>query len=350
MMGYFSRAIFLFIIFTALTAGLLSIFWGWSNPDNWYYLWISNYAEVPLGGWIAIILMAISLGLAFWYQQLARAKEKEIERLLLPLIDGDDLPTIKTSFSKPFYKTVDSLGQLVSTQRKSLQRISNERAEAQDKIIEERIVQERQRLARELHDSVSQQLFAASMLLSAMTETEKSVNGEISKPLSQVERIVQQAQLEMRALLLHLRPAVLNNKTLAEGLEELLIELQQKVFFTIKYRLEDVQLSKGAEDHLFRIAQETLSNTLRHSKASEVEVLFVERDDLAIFRVQDNGVGFEQGEGKAGSYGLQNVMERAVEIGGTCRIVSIPSQGTMVEVKMPAIRGDETDDSNIVSG
>ena len=97
----------------------------------------------------------------------------------------------------------------------------------------------------------------------------------------------------MRALLLHLRPAALHNKTLKEGLEELLTELQEKVFFTIRYRLEDVPLSKGAEDHLFRIAQETLSNTLRHAKATEVDILFVERDNLAIFRVQDNGVGFE---------------------------------------------------------
>jgi len=350
MMGYLSRTIILFLIFTSLTAALLSIFWGWSNPENWSYLWLSDYSNFPLGGWIVFILFVISSALAFWYQQVARAKEKEMEKLLLPLIDGDELPAVKTSFSGRFQNTVESVGQLVNTQRKSLQRISNERAETQDKIIQERIIQERQRLARELHDSVSQQLFAASMLISAMTETEKSVSGEVSKPLGQVERIVQQAQLEMRALLLHLRPAVLNNKTLAEGLEELLIELQQKVFFTIKYRLEDVTLSKGAEDHLFRIAQETLSNTLRHSKASEVEVLFVERDGLAIFRVQDNGVGFEQSEGKAGSYGLQNVMERAVEIGGTCRIVSVPSQGTMVEVKMPAVRGDEIDDSNRISG
>ena len=90
------------------------------------------------------------------------------------------------------------------------------------------------------------------------------------KTLLQTEKIVQQAQLEMRALLLHLRPAALHDKTLKEGLEELLIELQEKVFFTIRYRLEDVPLSKGAEDHLFRIAQETLSNTLRHANATEV--------------------------------------------------------------------------------
>ena len=70
------------------------------------------------------------------------------------------------------------------------------------------------------------------------------------KPLLQVERMVQQAQLEMRALLLHLRPAALNNKSLAEGLEELLVELREKVLFDIRFRLEEVTLSKGAEDHL----------------------------------------------------------------------------------------------------
>ena len=65
------------------------------------------------------------------------------------------------------------------------------------------------------------------------------------KPLLQVERIVQQAQLEMRALLLHLRPAALNNKSLAEGLEELLVELREKVLFDIRFRLEEVNYQKG---------------------------------------------------------------------------------------------------------
>ena len=186
------------------------------------------------------------------------------------------------------------------------------------------------------------------MLLSAITESNEDAVAQ--KPLLQVERIVQQAQLEMRALLLHLRPAALNNKSLAEGLEELLVELREKVLFDIRFRLEEVTLSKGAEDHLFRIAQETLSNTLRHAQATEVDVLFVERDGLAIFRVQDNGIGFKDSDGKGGSYGLQNVKERAIEIGGTCKIVSVPSQGTIVEVKLPARKGDEPNDQDSISG
>ena len=87
----------------------------------------------------------------------------------------------------------------------------------------------------------------------------------------------------MRALLLHLRPAALHDKNIIRRFRRIIIELQEKVFFTIRYRLEDVPLSKGAEDHLFRIAQETLSNTLRHAKATEVDILFVERDESCYF-------------------------------------------------------------------
>ena len=87
---------------------------------------------------------------------------------------------------------------------------------------------------------------------------------------------------------------------------------------------------------MFRIAQETLSNTLRHSKASEVDLLLVERNNRVILRVQDNGVGFElDDDTHGGSYGLRNIEERTIEIGGTCKIVSVPNQGTIIEVQIP---------------
>ena len=78
-----------------------------------------------------------------------------------------------------------------------------------------------------------------------------------------VEEMIHQSQLEMRALLLHLRPVALKNKTLQEGIEELLIELSQKVTMEIKWKVEDFPLDKGVEDHLFRILQESVSNTLK---------------------------------------------------------------------------------------
>ncbi|MER2090440.1 MAG: sensor histidine kinase [Sporosarcina sp.] len=348
MKAVIGRGLVLTFLFIAITAVYIYFLIGLPLEESWFAFYELQFADVPLGWWILNTILLLAWGIASWTRFLGSTKEKAIEQKLTDLIDSEKDADMNMKFSPRMNRAIGSVSTVIHTQRKSLQRIIDERAEEQDKLIQERIVQERQRLARELHDSVSQQLFAASMLLSSITESNEDAVEQ--KPLLQVERIVQQAQLEMRALLLHLRPAALNNKSLSEGLEELLVELREKVLFDIRFRLEEVTLSKGAEDHLFRIAQETLSNTLRHAQASVVDVLFVERDGLAIFRVQDNGVGFKDSDGKGGSYGLQNVKERAIEIGGTCKIVSVPSQGTIVEVKLPARKGDEPNDQDSVSG
>ncbi|MCG7334891.1 sensor histidine kinase [Sporosarcina sp. ACRSM] len=348
MKSIIARGLTLSLLFTGIAAVYIYFLLDLPLQETWYAFYDLQFAEVPLGWWILNTTLLLGWGIAIWTGSLGRSKEKAIEQRLVDLIDTEKEIEVRKKFTPRLDRAIDTVSNVIVTQRKSLQRITDERAEAQDRMIQERIVQERQRLARELHDSVSQQLFAASMLLSAVNE--QAEDKEQQKPLLQVERMVQQAQLEMRALLLHLRPAALNNKSLAQGLEELLAELREKVLFDIRFRLEEVTLSKGAEDHLFRIAQETLSNTLRHAQATQVDVLFVERDGLAILRVQDNGVGFKESDGKGGSYGLQNVKERAIEIGGTCKIVSVPSQGTIVEVKLPARKGVEPNDQDPISG
>ena len=340
------RGLFLSFLFTMIP--VIYIYFTLDLPLNESLVALYDLKFDNLLVWLILnITFSLGWGIAIWIFFLERSKEKAIELRLSNLANNEQDRDSHDNFSPRMNNAVGKISTTIQTQRKSLQRITNERAETQDQLIQERIVQERQRLARELHDSVSQQLFAASMLLSAVTENKEDT--EEQKKLHQIERVVQQAQLEMRALLLHLRPAALKNKSLAEGLEELLVELKEKVLFDIRYRLEEVSLSKGAEDHLFRIAQETLSNTLRHAEATEVDILFVERDGLAIFRVQDNGIGFQDNEGKSGSYGLQNVKERAIEIGGTCKIVSVPSQGTIIEVKLPAEKGVHSDDSDFIS-
>jgi len=349
MSGFLGRTLTVFLLLTTMLFILLTYFWGWPTYTQWETLWLTEEGNLPIVVWMIIAILGISIGVASSTTQLARKRELAIEKYLNAIVDADNnranlvIPSVSLKLNKTLY----AVNNVLTTQKKSLQRMSDERAEGEDKRVQERVIQERQRLARELHDSVSQQLFAASMLLSSITEQQESEEKEIPKPLAQAERIVQQAQLEMRALLLHLRPAALHNKTLAQGLEELLVELQQKVHFTIRFKIENVSLSKGAEDHLFRIAQETLSNTLRHANASEVDILFVERDGLAIFRVQDNGVGFmKDDDGKTGSYGLHHIQERAIEMGGTSKVVSVPSQGTIVEIKVPVEKGVEVDDTN----
>jgi NarL family two-component system sensor histidine kinase LiaS len=78
-----------------------------------------------------------------------------------------------------------------------------------------------------------------------------------------------------------------------------------------------------------------VSNTLRHAKATSLDVLLIKRNDLVIMRIVDDGIGFQTEETKAGSYGMQNMQERALEIGGTLKIVSVKNNGTRLEVKVP---------------
>lgn len=336
------RTFFLATISFALLTMILYMFWG-EQSKQWEMLYEKDYANLPYGVWILIFFGGFSLLIAMWSNSLTIQKENQLTKQLNLILEGQFQVTKKRSVSKKNLKKLQAIDDLVQTQKKSLQRLTNDHANIQEKEVQERLIQERQRLARELHDSVSQQLFAASMLLSATNETIGDTLPEANqRQLQQTEKIVQQAQLEMRALLLHLRPIALKNKSLAQGLQDLLDELRQKVYFNIQERLEEVSLPKGAEDHVFRIAQETLSNTLRHAKATEVQLLLVERNGLVIFRLQDNGIGFSmQDDEHAGSYGLRNVEERAVEIGGTCKVVSIPEQGTIIEVQIP-VEQEET--------
>jgi len=332
MITFIFRTFTIFLLLGGMIFGLMVLLFGVPNETNWSFLWETNYQGLPLFSVIMIAILTISLILSIWMSSIGKSKQAIATNYVKQLTEPD-FTVKKKNVSYPLRKALLQANELIETQRKSLQRMTNEKVEANDKIIQERIIAERQRLARELHDSVSQQLFAASMLLSALTEQEeeKSKSGS----LHQVEKIVQQAQLEMRALLLHLRPIALHNNTLSQGLRDLIIELQQKVYFHIDYQIEDVELSRAEEDHLFRIAQEALSNTLRHAKASEVELLLIARDDLAILRIQDNGLGFNMEEDKNSSYGLKNIAERAVEIGCKYKIVSVPGEGTIVEVKVP---------------
>lgn len=263
------------------------------------------------------------------------------KRLVAALsVELDDLETGNYEYQgnfpeleRPFEKVAVKMKSQVQT----IQKLTNERADKMEELLEKALRDERNRLARDLHDSVSQQLFAISMMMSAVNEGAPP-DMPLKKQLGQVETMAVQAQGEMRALLLHLRPAQLEGKRLDEGIQELLTELSLKQSLEISWRLDEVHLPKGVEDHLFRILQEALSNTLRHGKAQRLEVRLRLIESFAILRIIDDGVGFDPATRKAGSYGLGSMEERALEIGGTMKIVSLPGKGTQIEVKVPVER------------
>src|SRR5699024_6131523 len=105
----------------------------------------------------------------------------------------------------------------------------------------------------------------------------------------------------------------------------------------IIWQIEDLHPDPTIENHLFRIVQELLSNTLRHAKANLLEVYLSEKDQNVLLKVVDDGKGFDVTQSKTGSYGLKNIQERISAMGGTVRILSFPAEGTSVEIKVPVI-------------
>lgn len=307
-------------------------------------LWEREVMDIPFLLFVPSVSLAIGLLIGLISGLFYQKQLHTLDSLLHEVEEGRPITSQKTPVFPVLEGRILKIQKLLAEQARVAQNLANEKAEDQENRIQEIISQERNRLARELHDSVSQQLFAASMMMSAITEMNQRDGSDATstKQLKMVEEMIHQSQLEMRALLLHLRPVALKGKTLQEGMEELLVELSQKVSMQISWKVEEFALDKGVEDHLFRILQESVSNTLRHSKAEELEVRLMVRDDWIILRVVDDGVGFDVSESKAGAYGLQNMQERAIEIGGTCKIISVKNKGTRLEVKVPLMRKGET--------
>ena len=253
-------------------------------------------------------------------------------------IERGNYADIKTDTTFKEFSTIESqVAKLTSkTQEQSLmiQEKTNEYAEEAKNIFEEAIAVERGRLARELHDSVSQQLFAISMMSSALYAAAPE-EGPLKEQLSKLEYMSVQAQSEMRALLLHLRPIQLEGKKLSVGIHELLTELSAKQNLDVRWHIDDLEFERGVEDHLFRILQEAISNTLRHAKASKLEISLKKDDTVAIMRIFDNGIGFNKDDRSVGSYGLETMKERAQEIGGALKIMSLKDMGTQIEIKIP---------------
>lgn len=293
-----------------------------------------------------VILIALLSILMIYVGQ--RVRQNQLSKRLAQLVAGQyEAPILARQqqanrvLGPEIGQALESLRQKMIRLQREIQHYSNQPVLVAGESKEEILEQERHRLARELHDSVSQQLFAAMMMLSALRSVvnQRDPDAAELKQLSTIESVINEAQAEMRALLLHLRPTNLEGKSLKDGIISLLKELQTKIKIKITWQLDDVQLSAANEDNLFRIVQELLSNTLRHAKANSLEVYLKQVDQNVILRVIDDGVGFELDAGSEnGSYGLKNIQERAQSIGGTAKFVSFKNQGTSVEIRVPVTK------------
>jgi signal transduction histidine kinase len=210
-----------------------------------------------------------------------------------------------------------------------------ENAHLRDQVEQSAVMEERGRLARELHDSVTQSLYSLTLLAEGWKRLAASGRLEdVTAPLAELGSIGQQALKEMRLLVHQLRPPVLEKEGLLGALHQRLAAVERRAGVDARLLAGDlVELPGAVEDGLYRIAHEALNNALKHASATSVTVRIEADAHQVEMEVRDNGQGFDMAAaGEQGGIGLSSMRERAEHLGGTCTIASVPGQGTQVRV------------------
>jgi signal transduction histidine kinase len=208
------------------------------------------------------------------------------------------------------------------------------------------VLEERARLARDLHDSVTQSVFSLGMMARAAQTQYSRGSDTLGNTLDRIGTLAGEALAEMRALLYELRPASLAEEGLVAALEKLVAAVRLRSDVPITFRSEcDSRLRAEAETAMFRIVQEALANAVRHAQATAITVALVEADGRLTATVTDDGVGFVPGAAAAATtgehgtgLGMHTMRERAASAGLDLRVLSTLGEGTTVRVEASLTR------------
>ncbi|UCC63361.1 MAG: sensor histidine kinase [Anaerolineae bacterium] len=238
----------------------------------------------------------------------------------------------------PLAGLVAQINALMARQREVYDLRESLSSQAQDAAVQ----QERNRLARELHDSIKQQVFSINMSAAAAQARWEADPQGAQEALSDVRRSAQEAMVEMGALLQQLSPAPLEKVGLVQALrdqcEALGYRTGAKVAAEFGHLPSDDRLPAGAQESLFRITQEAFSNVARHARAGYVHLYMGqgEADGPLTLEIQDDGQGFAADRGKGGM-GLENIRQRVRALGGKLVLDSAPGEGTTLRITVPLV-------------
>jgi signal transduction histidine kinase len=228
----------------------------------------------------------------------------------------------------------DEVGQLERHFNSMAGRLSDSIAEQRALAERNARLAERSRISRELHDSISQDLFSMSALVGGLRKA-LPADSAVQPQLETLGRTVGSTIQEMRALLLELRPTALEEKGLLPALTDLCEAYEVRVGVQVRRELEPVSLGPAGEQAMFRIAQEGLANAVRHSEADRIELHLRSSGEEAELTVADNGRGFDRTASTHG-LGLRLMAERVRELGGSLAIDTGAGRGTRLRVLLPA--------------
>jgi signal transduction histidine kinase/tetratricopeptide (TPR) repeat protein len=198
------------------------------------------------------------------------------------------------------------------------------------------VVEERQRLARDLHDSVTQSLYSLTLFSRAGREAaEDGDTARLQHSLTELERTTLHALREMRLLLYELRPADLEQEGLARAIQLRLDTVERRVGLQLDVQLAELPpLPPSFEVQLYHIIVEALNNVVKHAAASRLSVVLAAHDGHLHLRIADNGSGFDPAQ-RAGGLGLRNIQERVAQLHGAITIVSAPGSGAQLAAVIP---------------
>jgi signal transduction histidine kinase len=222
---------------------------------------------------------------------------------------------------------------------RDLQRQVEERTKEIESLFEQTkelaIVEERNRLARDLHDSAKQKAFAALAQLGAVRSMLTREPNTAKSHLDEVENLVYEVIQELTFLIQEMYPMALMDKGLINVLREYIYEWESRNEIHVNLSVSNERrLPLEIEQALYRISQESLANIARHSRANLVNIELNYNGENVEMKLDDNGCGFNPSQKPAG-VGLRTMRERAVMIGGEINIDSAPGKGTQILVRVP---------------
>jgi PAS domain S-box-containing protein len=256
--------------------------------------------------------------------------------LILPLIAKGDLIgcLVLTHSQRDFYS---AQGWTISQAYANQVAIAIHNAQLYKQAGDNAAMEERNRLARELHDSVAQALYSISLFVDA-TRMALKMNkpAVVENHLEELSLLAREAMADMRLMIFELRPPLLERVGLVAALQSRLDAVETRAGFEASFHSEGAfHLSAQQESELYRIAQEALNNVIKHAQASQVKVQVIAVEDCVRITIEDDGVGFDPEIAEhAGGQGFRNMRERAANAGASCTHESMPGKGTKVTIEV----------------
>jgi signal transduction histidine kinase len=269
---------------------------------------------------IAIVPVGVLFGMLASWRVVHRVRR--LERAAAAVADGDYTVSLPVSGR-------DEVGRLEANFTTMTQQLGSAMAAERERATGDARAAERARIAREVHDAISQHLFALRMIAAGMRRADPG-----HQQAQAIERISEDALRDMQALLIELRPARLDGAGLVPALQEICAAYHDRLGITVDASLDDLTLPGPVEHALLRITQEACTNAVRHGNAPRLSVSMTRQDGHVELAVRDTGTGFDPAAPHSGS-GLTNIRDRVAELGGTVSIDSAPGRGAALTVRVP---------------